>query len=200
VIGTNKEGYVNLATNALINENSADGPRSERRPSRNAQWHSEELLDLPAECKDRGGALGGSRFRTERIVLVDDNSIMRTTTQQALESLGFDVQAFANGEEAIEAIAQDPRPISLLVTDYEMPGLTRGELERRVRIERPDTPILVASGSDQHWRFAQFDPAIRLTVIQKPYSLKKLARTIRAILNGNPAELQSASSVTRCAS
>lgn len=152
------------------------------------------MLDLPAESKDCGG---GSRFGAERIVLVDDNSIMRTTTQQALENLGFEVQVFANGKEAIEAIAQDPRPISLLLTDHEVPGLTRGELERRVRIERPDMPILVASDSDQNWIFAQFDPTLRLAAIQKPYSLKKLARTIRAILNGTPEEFQPASSVQR---
>ena len=199
--GANEEGYVNVARNTLTNDDSADGPISELRPSFTARWNSALLLALPAECEDRGSAPRGSRFRTERIILVDDNSIMRSTTRQVLEELGFEVQAFASGKEAIEAIAQDPRPISLLLTDYDTPGLaSRGELEQQVRIEHPNMPILIASDSDEIWIFAQFDPTSRLDFIQKPYSLKKLARTISEIVNRTHAELQSVSNVTRCAS
>ena len=110
------------------------------------------------------------------------------------------MQAFANGQEAIEAIAKDARPIALLLTDYDMPGLTGYELAQRVQIERPEMPILIASGMDPDWIFAQVGPTVRSAFIQKPYSLKKLARTVRELLNGTPSGLESVSGVSRCAS
>ena len=140
-MGADQEGYVNMARDAWANGNSGDGPRSEVRPLLNVQSHLKLSFDLPPECQDNCHAPREAHRRTERIILVDDNSMMRRATRQILEELGFEVQAFANGQEAIEAIAKDARPIALLLTDYDMPGLTGYELAQRVRIERPEMPI-----------------------------------------------------------
>ena len=55
-----------------------------------------------------------------RILLVDDEPLMRLSMVDALESIGHDVEAAASGTEGIEAIRQ--RPFDLVITDLRLPG------------------------------------------------------------------------------
>jgi CheY-like chemotaxis protein len=140
------------------------------------------LGGLPDDLRD-DIAFEESDARTERVILVDDDSSVRRATQQILEYLGFEVQAYPDGQTAFQAIAQDRRPISLLVTDYNMPGLTGYELAQLVRTQRPGVPILIASGADEDSILAEVDPSEMPPFIQKPYSLNSLATKVREILD-----------------
>jgi len=124
-----------------------------------------------------------SHARTERVILVDDDSSVRTATQHILEYLGFEVQAYPDGQTAIQAIARDRQPISLLVTDYNMPGLSGYELAQLVRTQRPEVPILITSGAAEDSILAEVDPSEMPPFIQKPYGLKSLAHKVREILD-----------------
>ncbi len=143
--------------------------------------------NLPANISDRQ-SLDESPFRMERIVLVDDDSSIRRTTQQILETLGYQVDAYSNGPEALRAILRDPRPISLLMTDYDMPGLTGYELAQLVRAERPGIPILMSSGWTEESIMSGVNPSSRPPFMQKPYSLKSLAHKIREVLDASTPE------------
>ena len=153
------------------------------RPSVIAGGASLRLLNVVSDDSSDDFAFEASQVRTGRVILVDDDSGVRTATRHILEYLGFEVQAYPDGQTAIQAIAQDRQPISLLVTDYNMPGLTGYELARLVRMQRPDVPILIASGTDKDSILAQVDPTEMPPFIQKPYSLKSLARKVREILD-----------------
>ncbi len=124
----------------------------------------------------------------ERIVLVDDDSSIRRATRQILEELGYEVEVYPNGSDALVAITRDPRPISLLVTDYNMPGLTGYELAQRVRAERPGIPILISSGSPVESIMPEADSSATLPFLPKPYTMKSLAHKIREILDVATAE------------
>ena len=171
------------AKNAFSDHDVSESSRSGLRDLVKVVGASERPLDASPDDMWDDCALEESYTRTERIILVDDDSSMRRTTQQILEHLGFEVQAYPNGQAAIQAIARDRRPIALLVTDYNMPGLTGYELARLVRMQRPDVPILIASGTDKDSILAQVDPTEMPPFIQKPYSLKSLARKVREILD-----------------
>jgi CheY-like chemotaxis protein len=138
--------------------------------------------NLPANRSERQ-SFDESLFKMERIVLVDDDSALRRTTQQILETLGYQVDAYSNRPEALGAILRDPRPISLLLTDYDMPGLTGYELAQLVRAEHPTIPILISSGWTEESIMSDVDPHRRPPFLQKPYTLKSLARKIREILD-----------------
>lgn len=146
--------------------------------------------NLPANISERQ-SLDESPFRMERIVLVDDDSSTRRTTQQILEALGYQVDAYSSGPEALRAILRDPRPISLLLTDYDMPGLTGYELAQLVRAEYPTIPILISSGWTEESIMSNVDPDNRPPFLQKPYTLKSLARKIREILDVSTPESRS---------
>jgi len=78
---------------------------------------------------------------TTRVFVVDDNQQIRRMLSQIL-SLDFDVVGVAaDGEEAIEGVADaDP---DVVIVDYMMPGIDGIETARAIRSKRPEQPILL---------------------------------------------------------
>lgn len=80
-----------------------------------------------------------------KVLLVDDEILVRESTAGMLEDLGFDVHSTGSAEEALAALRGGFRP-DLLITDHLMPGMTGTDLVRIVRSEIPELPVLVISG------------------------------------------------------
>jgi len=82
----------------------------------------------------------------ERIMVVDDESAIRDLTCQFLTMAGYQVEAFANGAEAWQALSVRPDGWDLLLTDQTMPEMTGEQLAAKVIGIRPDMPIILCSG------------------------------------------------------
>ncbi|QSX32552.1 chemotaxis protein CheV [Shewanella avicenniae] len=81
------------------------------------------------------------QLKTMRILLVDDSSVARKQLSDALDSLNVPYDVTSNGKKALDIMEQgalDGRPVTLLVSDIEMPGLDGYELAFEVR----DNPAL----------------------------------------------------------
>ena len=83
--------------------------------------------------------------RRGKVLLVDDEELVRMSTADMLAELGYDVIEAASGEEALARFDEEPA-IDLLVTDYLMPGMTGADLARAARARRPGTRVLIVSG------------------------------------------------------
>jgi PAS domain S-box-containing protein len=79
------------------------------------------------------------------ILLVDDEQLVRSATADMLVEAGFQVEQAESGFAAIQMIEKGLH-FDALVTDHAMPGLTGAELARRVRLSRPNVPILIVTG------------------------------------------------------
>ena len=55
-----------------------------------------------------------------KILLVDDEPLIRLSMVDALEAIGYDIEAAASGTEGLAAIRQ--RPFDLVITDLRLPG------------------------------------------------------------------------------
>ena len=66
--------------------------------------------------------------------------------RRLLERRGYKVTAFTEQQQAIDALRADPQAFHLLMTDYNMPGMSGIDVARAVRDIRPDLPVAVASG------------------------------------------------------
>ena len=84
--------------------------------------------------------------RGQRILYIDDDESLVFLVQRLLERRGFRVSGYVNQREALEALRADPRRFDLVVTDYNMPGMSGLEVAREVRALRADLPVAVASG------------------------------------------------------
>lgn len=79
-----------------------------------------------------------------RVLLVDDEELVRISTADMLADLGYEVVEAASAEQALRVVGQER--IDLLVTDHLMPGMTGVDLAREVRLLSPDMPVLLVSG------------------------------------------------------
>jgi CheY-like chemotaxis protein len=106
------------------------------------------------------------------IVAVDDDSLVLLNTAAMLEDLGHIVYQAGSGAEALQLMAS--HPVDLLLTDYAMPQMNGVQLAEAVRADRPDLPVLLATG------FAELAAGehTALPRLAKPFSQSDLARAI----------------------
>lgn len=122
---------------------------------------------------------------SETILLVEDDEALRTLILEALGARGYTVLEAAGGVEALRLVRQQSCKIDLLLTDVVMPGMRGPQVAESVVALCPNVKVLYMSG------YADFGagpdgflkPGERL--LQKPYTLTELARTVREVLEGS---------------
>ena len=118
-----------------------------------------------------------------RILVVDDDQLVRDLTLRRLTRLGYRAIAAASGAEALEALASGA-DVDLLLTDIRMPGGLDGPaLAQEVRRLRPQIKVLFVSGAPEDntlLRDASGEHTCQLLL--KPCSKAELAETIRDLL------------------
>lgn len=125
----------------------------------------------------------------QRIALVDDDRNILTSVSMALESEGFVVTTYSDGESALKGLLQDP--VDLVVLDIKMPRMDGVEVLKKIR-ERSMMPVVFLTSKDDEMdqilglRFGADDH------ITKPFSQRLLIERIRTILRRNEMRRQHA--------
>jgi CheY-like chemotaxis protein len=115
-----------------------------------------------------------------RILVVDDEPMVRALIARALTDAGYEVVAVANGQAALDAARGAEAPFDLIVTNNYMPGLSGAELVARVRQDFPDLPILHVDDINRRKRVSpQLD---EIPTIYKPFSIATLQAKVRKLL------------------
>src|SRR2546428_2055614 len=78
---------------------------------------------------------------TRRILIVDDEPIIRSTLHEFLEHEGFEAEQAASGDEALKQAAE--RDFDVAICDVQMPGMDGVELLNRLRRISPETFVLI---------------------------------------------------------
>lgn len=103
----------------------------------------------------------------ERILLVEDEFLVRLTLVEALTEEGFRVIEAATGDEAAALLESEPS-IRLLMTDIQLPGSLDGRaLAKRVRALQPDLPVIFMTGRPE--MIGPPVPGQRELFVAKPY-------------------------------
>ena len=112
-----------------------------------------------------------------RILLVDDEDLVRAGTAEMLMDAGYVVTEAASPRQALDLIASGLE-IEALVTDHAMPGMTGVDLAREIRALRPDLPVLIISG------FVSMSDgdAGGFPRLDKPFRQVDIARALLAVL------------------
>jgi signal transduction histidine kinase/CheY-like chemotaxis protein len=122
----------------------------------------------------------------ETVLVVEDEAAVRRAVQRNLERLGYCVIAASDGEDALR-IADALDGVDLLLSDVVMPGIDGPELACRLRARWRDLPVLFVTGYSAD-RLARSDAVGQHDrVLEKPYQLEDLARTIRHMLEARAA-------------
>jgi PAS domain S-box-containing protein len=81
-----------------------------------------------------------------RVLYIDDDAALVSLVTRLLVRRGFRVSAHTNQKAALAELRADPAAFDLVVTDYNMPGLSGLDVARAVREIRPGLPVAVTSG------------------------------------------------------
>ncbi len=120
---------------------------------------------------------------TERILLVDDETVVADLVALMLERLGYTVAVKTGALEALELFRSEPHRFDLIITDYMMPRVTGTELAAEILKIRPDMPIILCTGySKKVTEKTAKDLGIKGFIL-KPPDRKELAELVRGILN-----------------
>jgi PAS domain S-box-containing protein len=107
------------------------------------------------------------------VLVVDDDSLVLTSTCLLLEDLGHRVISASCGARALELFNSEPQ-IDLVITDMAMPQMSGAQLANAIRILRPDVPIILATGYAE--RLEGF--AAHLPRLPKPFTQLNLVEVI----------------------
>lgn len=107
-----------------------------------------------------------------RLLLVDDDDAQIYFLEKCFISVdGYDTYSAMNGREALE-IYKAHGPFDVVITDYQMPGMTRVELILAIRKINPDQHCVLQTSEPQ-----KLLPGV--AQLKKPYLLRSLIRALR---------------------
>jgi two-component system, response regulator PdtaR len=122
--------------------------------------------------------MAGSTITRHVVLVVEDESLLRTAAADMIEDAGFEVVQAGSADEAIEILEQRP-DIHVVFTDIQMPGSMDGlKLAKFVRGRWPPIKIIATSG-----RFIprEGDLPEGGVFLPKPYSPKAVSATLREL-------------------
>ena len=115
-----------------------------------------------------------------RILVVEDNEDVGHFAETLLSELGHSVTLATSGEEALELVRA--RDFDLVFSDVVMPGMGGLRLSERLAEEKPELPVILATGYSQE--IGQSGSGGR-PVILKPYRLATLAQALADALSAH---------------
>ncbi|GFO58143.1 hypothetical protein GMST_04680 [Geomonas silvestris] len=145
---------------------------------------------LPAPEEADRAAQGGRQLETAsrwqgsgRVLLVEDEAMVRALAATMLGKLGFEVVQAANGEEGLSRFRHREGPFRLVITDLGMPVMDGYQMVDELKRLAPGLPILITTG------FGEVDVASRLSLsrvdgyLAKPYDFLKLKEAVNLVID-----------------
>lgn len=133
----------------------------------------------PVEPSQKNADPPPGQDRPRRVLLVEDEVLLRMSTTDMLERLGCSVAGVGSGEAALDLLAGEG--FDLLLTDVGLPGMSGEELAAKVREKHPSLPVVIASGYGRSGMQAE-----RMQFISKPYSSIDLQQALDHAIRNIP--------------
>ena len=176
-----------LATTYSIIKNHEGHIRVESEAGRGATF----AITLPASASavaPSGTEKNRPVFGTGRVLVMDDEEIIRETARVILEAIGYTVEAAGDGAEAIalyESALKSATPFAAVIMDLTIPGGMGGkEAVSRLREIDPHARVIVSSGYSNDPIMANYREYGFVEVVSKPYNVSELSRKLAEVTKG----------------
>jgi CheY-like chemotaxis protein len=112
------------------------------------------------------------------VLVADDNEVAQRLCRRVLEKAGYAVLIAGDGLQAVDiALAQRP---AMILMDVAMPGIDGLEAMRRIKLEVPTLPIVIASAHSMSSDRERFLAAGADNVLSKPFRLADLIAVVES--------------------
>jgi signal transduction histidine kinase/CheY-like chemotaxis protein len=122
------------------------------------------------------------------VLIVDDESMVRRTTDNMLKRMGYNVIEAKDGAEAVEKFRQYQNSICVVLCDLTLPDMNGWKtLEALNKIE-PKIPLILASGYSESHVMQGEHSLLPHAFLHKPYRLSDLKKTLALVLSSSTEE------------
>ncbi|MEO6388796.1 MAG: response regulator [Croceibacterium sp.] len=139
---------------------------------------AEDELRKPEAEKHHTEWSGGGR-----ILLVEDEDMVRAVAERALTRAGYTVVTASDGDEGVEAVRNNP-DFDLVVSDVVMPSMDGPAMAREIRQLAPGLPVLFMSGYAEEQLRRSLDIE-GMFFIAKPFSVQQIAEKVGEVLSAS---------------
>ena len=116
-----------------------------------------------------------------RILIVEDELLVRMFAVDALEDVGFTVDEAGTASEALRIFSQVGEELSAVIIDLGLPDRPGAELAAELHSLRNDVPILIASGRSEREIRERFSSDSRVGVLVKPFTASMLMDALESV-------------------
>jgi PAS domain S-box-containing protein len=120
---------------------------------------------------------------SERILLVEDDTAVRTVTARLLAAQGYQVTQAKDATAALHELHRAQHSLHLMITDVVLPGISGRELADIVSKNWPETRILFVTGYTDDVVLKGKLISDELALLQKPFTSDALGRRVREVLD-----------------
>jgi PAS domain S-box-containing protein len=142
-----------------------------------------------ARRADSMAANGVAATGRERVLLVEDDDLLRVQVGGELQNLGYRVVSARSGAEALQLL-REGEVFDLLLTDVVMAGMSGSQLAALAREIAPHMPVLYTSGHPETMMDDEGYLAPGVMLLRKPYRRRELAAKLRDVLGAAPSQTQ----------
>jgi CheY-like chemotaxis protein len=122
--------------------------------------------------------------RGQKILVVDDEAIIRMLVMDALEDARFTGLEASEGSAALKILQSEPG-VEMLITDVGLPGGLNGrQLADAARVARPGLKVLFITGYAEKAVIGDGDLETGMQILAKPFAMEALTRKIRDMVDG----------------
>jgi CheY-like chemotaxis protein len=119
----------------------------------------------------------------ERILLVEDDSALRTALVELLTLWNYQVEEASNGEEALASLLEIENPVDLILSDMVMPRMGGAALFRSLLHHNLAIPMILLTGYPMYEELESLKASGLRAWLSKPVDTQQLAETVAAVLH-----------------
>lgn len=116
-----------------------------------------------------------------RVLFIDDDANLGKLARIMLERLGCEVTIATSGPAGLQLVLDRPERFDLVLTDQVMPDVSGIDLAARIHAVRPDLPVVLCTGGNQHDEHRARRAGIR-AILLKPITSRDLAALLDRLL------------------
>jgi two-component system, cell cycle sensor histidine kinase and response regulator CckA len=131
------------------------------------------------------------RGGSETILIAEDHEGLRELARETLANLGYEILIACDGEEAVRLFQANRDRVDLLLLDVVMPKVNGPDAYARISAEKVGVAVIFATGYSPEMALLQNAQERGLTILQKPYVPRDLARRVRETLDRQPTKVRS---------